>query len=89
MSALIDDKGYDANYMGDAARLLEAEAGIPPRSQRKTPRYYDRDLYKERNLIELMFNKFKNLCSQNIQHSRAFVRMQGIAKPLKALCTTF
>ena len=64
MSALIADKGYDANYdanyMVDAAKYVDAEAVIPPRSQRKTPRYYDQELYKERNLIERMFNKLKH-----------------------------
>ena len=60
MGALIADKGYDANYMIDAARDVGAEAVIPPRSQRKTPRNYDQELYKERNLIERMFNKLKH-----------------------------
>ena len=60
MGALIADKGYDANYMVDAAKSIHAEAVIPPRSQRKTPREYDKELYKERNLIERMFNKLKN-----------------------------
>jgi transposase len=57
MTALIADKGYDANYIVDAVKSVEAEAVIPPRSQRKTPRNYDRELYKERNLIERMFNR--------------------------------
>jgi transposase len=60
MSAVIADKGYDANYMGDAAKCVEAEAVIPPRSQRKTPREYAQELYKELNLIERMFNKIKH-----------------------------
>jgi transposase len=60
MTALIADKGYDANYIVDAVKSIEAEAVIPPRSQRKTPRNYDRELYKERNLIERMFNKLKH-----------------------------
>ena len=46
--------------MVDAAKSVEAEAVIPLRSQRKTPRYYDQELYKERNLIECMFNKLKH-----------------------------
>jgi transposase len=40
--------------------LVHAEAVIPPRSQSKTPRYYDQELYTERNLIERMFNKLKH-----------------------------
>ena len=36
MSVLIADKGYDANYMPDAAKCVEAEVVIPGRSQKKT-----------------------------------------------------
>ena len=60
MSALIADKGYDANYVVEAVKSIEAEAVMPPRSQRKAPRDYDQELYKERNLIERMFNKLKH-----------------------------
>jgi transposase len=58
MKALLADKGYDADYI--VAAIGEAEAVIPPRSMRKTPRTYDKDLYKERNLVERMFNKLKH-----------------------------
>lgn len=38
-----------------------AEAVIPPKSNQNTPRReYDKDLYKERNLIERLFNKLKH-----------------------------
>lgn len=60
MKALIADKGYDANYMIEAASIVGAEVIIPPRSNRKIPRHYDAELYKERNLIERMFNKMKH-----------------------------
>lgn len=60
MKALIADKGYDADYMVLAAEAVGAEAVIPPRSQRKSQRVYDKDLYKERNLIERMFGKLKH-----------------------------
>ncbi|RDD34147.1 Transposase [Wolbachia endosymbiont of Cylisticus convexus] len=57
MEALIADKGYDANYMIKAAEAVNAESVIPPRSNRKTPKECDKELYKERNLIERMFHK--------------------------------
>jgi transposase len=60
MGALLADKGYDANYIVEAAHLMNAEVVIPPRSSRKNPREYDEELYKERNLIERMFNKLKH-----------------------------
>ena len=37
----------------------EAEAVIPPRSNRIEQREYDKHTYKERNLIERFFNKLK------------------------------
>ena len=57
---LLADKGYDAD-----ARVLDrlAAAGIepviPPKSNRKSPRDYDRALYKARHLIENLFEKLK------------------------------
>ncbi len=39
---------------------MGAEAVIPPGSHRKTPRYYDEYLYKERNNIERMYGKLKH-----------------------------
>jgi transposase len=60
MQALLADKGYNANYMIEAPIQVGAGAVIPPSSIRKTPGNYDSTLYKERNLIERMFNKLKN-----------------------------
>ena len=57
---LIADRAFDAD-----ARVLEplAAAGklavIPPRPNRRQPREFDRDLYKERHLIENFFCKLK------------------------------
>src|SRR5271168_3213346 len=57
---LIADKAYDAD-----ARVLQPLAGagktavIPPRSNRLAPRDFDRELYKERHLIENCFCKLK------------------------------
>jgi len=58
-TALLADKGYDADYVIAAATEMGAMAVIPPKANRKIKREYDKDLYKERNLIERMFNKLK------------------------------
>ncbi len=60
MSVLIGDKEYDAHYVVEAVTSTGAEAVIPLRSQRKTTKAYDKEVYKERNLIERMFNKIKH-----------------------------
>jgi transposase len=57
--AVIADKGYDSNLIVETIRRQGAEAVIPPRCHRKTPRPYDEYLYRERNLIERMFNQLK------------------------------
>jgi transposase len=56
---VIADKGYDSNDLVGAIEAGGAEAVIPPRSNRKEPRDYDRHLYKERNRIERFINRVK------------------------------
>jgi transposase len=57
---LIADKAFDADERV-IGRLTAAGkvTVIPPRSSRRTPREYDRDLYKARHLIENFFAKIK------------------------------
>ena len=45
--------------MLDFVRASGAEAVIPPKSNRRDPWEYNRELYRQRNLIELAFNKLK------------------------------
>lgn len=60
-SVFIADKAYDADERV-INRLLTAgiEPVIPSKANRKTPRDYDKDLYKARHLIENFFEKLKN-----------------------------
>jgi transposase len=60
IDALIGDKGYDSNAIRDALVAIDVKAVIPSKSTRRHPAPCDRDLYKQRNLIERMFNKLKN-----------------------------
>ena len=57
--AVIADKGYESNRLLAFIRDQGAEAVIPPQSNRRDPWEYDRELYRERNLIERAFNKLK------------------------------
>ena len=57
---VLADKGYDADER--VIEPLQAKgktAVIPPRRNRKQPRYYDKELYKARHLIENFFAKLK------------------------------
>jgi len=58
--AVLADKGYDADYIMDAIEKMGALVVIPPKSNRKIQRDYDKDIYKERNMVERMFNKLKH-----------------------------
>ena len=57
---VIAEKAYDADERV-IQPLQQAGKGfvIPPRSNRKTLRLYDQDLYKERHLIENFFARLK------------------------------
>jgi transposase len=65
---LLKDKGavgikmpllMDRAYEGDEMRKLDCESIVPPKSNRKPPWDYDRQLYKERNKIERLFRRIK------------------------------
>jgi transposase len=57
--ALLGDKGYDADALIERLHDARIAAVIPPRSNRKEKRECDFTLYKERNLIERLFEKLK------------------------------
>ena len=56
---LLADKAYDTNEIIAAATELGMEPVIPPKSNRKEQREYDRALYKLRHLVENGFLDFK------------------------------
>lgn len=57
---LIADKGYDSTALRDWLTSRGTIPVIPPRSNRKIQYHYDRKLYRERNIIERTFNRFKD-----------------------------
>lgn len=57
---ILADKGYDADYIVDTVKAIGAQVVIPPKSNRRVAREYDTFLYKERNIIERMYEKLKN-----------------------------
>lgn len=57
---IIADKAYDANERVIQPLLKKGKTlVIPSKSNRKEPRDYDKDLYKERHLIENFFARLK------------------------------
>ena len=53
----------DRAYEGDETRALAAELGympvVPPKSNRKNPWDYDKQLYKQRNQVERLFRRLR------------------------------
>ena len=56
---LLADKAYDTNEIIAAATELGMNPVIPPKSNRKEKRDYDRALYKLRHLVENSFLELK------------------------------
>ena len=60
LDTLLADKAFDADErVIEPLTMAGKIAVIPPKSNRKTPRIYDKDLYKARHLIENFFAKLK------------------------------
>ena len=57
---VIADRGHDANHLRHWLEETSATACIPPRKNRTVQYHYDKELYKSRNIIERMFNRFKD-----------------------------
>ena len=59
VTPLIMDRGYEDDYTRYIAQTLGFNPIVPPKSNRKNPWVYDRELYKKRNEIERFFRLIK------------------------------
>ena len=57
---LVADKGYDSNDLRAWLAERGTAAVIPPKRHRKVQLEYDAAIYKQRNIIERMFCRFKD-----------------------------
>lgn len=57
---LVADKGYDSQALREWLVERGTEPVIPPRKNRKIQYDYDRAIYKQRNVIERKFCRFKD-----------------------------
>lgn len=67
------DKAYDADKLIEQLKHQGIIPVIPPKSNRKEPREYDKHIYKERSLVECFIGKLK-------QFRRIFSRFEKWAK---------
>ena len=57
---LVGDKGYDSDDLRSWLADRGTKAVIPPKTNRKVQLEYDRAIYRQRNVIERMFCRFKD-----------------------------
>lgn len=57
---LVADKGYDSKALREWLEERGTTAVIPPRKNRNVQYGYDKAIYKQRNVIERMFCRFKD-----------------------------
>ena len=72
-SYVLGDKGYDSNDIRDQLRSQRCIPVIPFRSNRKVQEEYDKNLYKDRYVVECFFSKIK-------QFRRIFSRFDKSAR---------
>ena len=74
---LLMDKAYE----GDETRKTAEELGyitiVPPKVNRNNPWKYDKELYKQRNIVERLFRRLK-------EFRRIFTRYEQIALTLSS-----
>ena len=57
---MLGDKGYDADWFRDSLNERGIPPCIPSKSNRKVQIEHDRQIYRQRNVVERMFCRFKD-----------------------------
>ena len=73
---LLAGRGYDTNAIVAEAVAQGMEPVIPPRSHRKEPRHYDRDIYRLRHLVEnaiLNFKQWRGVATRYAKRAASFL----------------
>lgn len=76
--AIIADKAYDADWI---MNLIEGQgmlAVIPSTRNRREQRDYDKQLYKERNVVERFFAKLKHYRGLATRYEKTAVSFLGL-----------
>ena len=76
--AMLGDRGYDADWFREALATRIAPC-IPSKANRKVPIPHDRNLYRERHKIEIMFGRLKGW--RRIHPSAGFQRCFASSEP--------
>ena len=77
---LLADRGYDSNAIIEQARRQGIKAVIPPKKNRTVQRFYDKELYKLRHLVENAFLHLKRW--RGIISPQDTPKIQPLSSPL-------
>ena len=75
--SVIGDKAYDSDALIAEIVSNDAIAVIPPRKNRTQTRTYDKELYKQRNIIERFFHRLKQYRRVATRYEKYAVRYLG------------
>ena len=73
---LLADRGYDSDEIINQAKSQQMATVIPPRSNRKDQRFYDKDLYKLRHLVENAFlhlKRWRGIATRYAKNTASFL----------------
>jgi len=73
---LLGDKGYDSNAIITAAKSMGMNVIIPPKSNRKEQREYDKYIYKLRHLVENAFmwlKRWRGVATRYAKTTKSFI----------------
>ncbi len=73
---LLADKGYDTQAILDAARREGMEPVIPPKKNRKEQRWFDREIYRLRHLVEnafLALKRWRGIATRYAKNTASFL----------------
>ena len=82
---ILADKAYDNDRILRKIEGMAATAVIPPKSNRKIQREYDKDYYKDRNLIERFFcrlKQFRGIATRYCKRGRYFLEAVKLVSSL-------
>ncbi len=80
-SYLLADRGYDSNAIIEQARKQGMEAVIPPKKNRTAQRFYDKELYKMRHLVENAFlhlKRWRGIATRYAKNTTSFLAVVQI-----------
>jgi len=79
---VLADKGYDSDNFVESIEASGAKAVIPSKSNRIEVRDHDKHIYKERNLVERLFQKLKQyrrIATRYERKGRHYLSMLNLA----------